>query len=127
MPGIHPVKYNTSNQQQWIAPFRGKNIVNCQKNRQEKESSLSDKKYLEVLGNKVLLEKRINIRASDYRFSDKKKYYIGEIKQKEKTCVSELFELSNQDDFNEKDIIVRNQKIIDTFIDYLKKEDLLID
>lgn len=97
------------------------------KNRQDKEGSLSDKKYLEVLGNKVLLEKRINIRASDYRFSDKKKYYIGEIKQKEKTCVSELLELSNQDDFNEKDIIIRNQKIIDTFIDYLKKEDLLID
>ena len=43
------------------------------KNRQDKEGSLSDKKYLEVLGNKVLLEKRINIRASDYRFSDKKK------------------------------------------------------
>ena len=96
------------------------------KNRQDKEGSLSDKKYLEVLGNKILLEKRINIRASDYKFSDKKKYYMGEIKQKEKTCVSELLELSIQNDFNENDIIMRNQKIIDAFIEYLKEEDLIV-
>jgi len=45
--------------------------------RQENERSLTDKKSLESLGNKALLEKSINIRASDYRFADKKKYYIG--------------------------------------------------
>lgn len=47
------------------------------RNRQDKEGSLSDGKNLESLGNKAILEKRINIRASDYRFADKTKYYIG--------------------------------------------------
>lgn len=36
------------------------------RNRQEKEHSLSNPRNIESLGNKVLLEKRINIRASDY-------------------------------------------------------------
>ena len=47
------------------------------RNRQDKEKSLSNKKNLEALGNKALLEKKINIRASDYRFADKVKYYVG--------------------------------------------------
>lgn len=45
--------------------------------RQENENSLSNSGKLESLGNKVLLEKKINIRASDYRFTDKTKYYKG--------------------------------------------------
>lgn len=45
--------------------------------RQENEKTLKDKNNLEKLGNKVLLEEGINIRASDYRFSDKIKYYKG--------------------------------------------------
>lgn len=49
------------------------------KNRHDKEKSLTDTKNLESLGNKAMLEKRINIRASDYRFEDKKKYYNGYI------------------------------------------------
>jgi len=49
------------------------------KNRQKIEKTLADEKSLEALGNKSLLEKRINIRATDYRFSDKVKYYKGEI------------------------------------------------
>lgn len=47
------------------------------KNRCDKEKSLSDPKEIESLGNKAILERRINIRASDYRFVDKKKYYDG--------------------------------------------------
>lgn len=47
------------------------------RNRNEKENSLTDARNVESLGNKALLEKRINIRASDYRFADKKKYYEG--------------------------------------------------
>ena len=47
------------------------------RNRQDKEQSLTDIRNLEALGNKALLEKRINIRAADYRFLDKKKYYLG--------------------------------------------------
>lgn len=42
------------------------------RNRQDKEKSLFDAKNLEPLGNKALLEKRINIGAADYRFEDKK-------------------------------------------------------
>ena len=49
------------------------------KGRQEKEHSLSNGRNLEALGNKALLEKRINIRASDYRFCDKKKILQGRI------------------------------------------------
>lgn len=45
------------------------------RNRHEKEHTLSNPRHVEALGNKALLEKRINIRASDYRFSDKVKYY----------------------------------------------------
>ena len=41
------------------------------RNRYEKEGSLTNPANVESLGNKVLLEKRINIRASDYRFCDK--------------------------------------------------------
>lgn len=95
------------------------------KNRQEKEETLSDKKYLEFLGNKALLEKRINIRASDYKFADKKRYYLGEIKQKEKTSIIELLDLAKKEKFNEEDILQRNQEIINSFIDYLKRENLV--
>ena len=37
------------------------------RNRQEKERSLSNSRNIEALGNKALLEKRINIRASSGR------------------------------------------------------------
>ncbi len=43
--------------------------------RAEVEDALHDHSSLEALGNKSLLEKRINIHASDYRFSHMKKYY----------------------------------------------------
>ena len=36
----------------------------------DKEKGLSNPQNVEILGNKVLLEKRLNIRASDYRFVD---------------------------------------------------------
>ena len=43
------------------------------RNRQDKENGLSNPQNLEILGNKVLLEKKLNIRASDYRFEAKVK------------------------------------------------------
>jgi len=55
------------------------------RSRQDKEKSLSDNKSLEMLGNKSLLEKRINISASDYRFSDKVKYYKGFVNSRNQT------------------------------------------
>ena len=100
------------------------------RNRNEKENSLSNPKNVESLGNKALLEKRINIRASDYRFEDKKKYYQGFTNNKgqikEGTGVVELLELTSESaDFTEKDILERYNNIMDSFIGYLKQNELL--
>lgn len=98
------------------------------RNRQENEKSLKNINNLESLGNKALLEKKINIRASDYRFGDKKKYYQGYEKGKiikEGTHIGELLEISERDDFVEKDIEDRNIKIREAFKNYLKENDLL--
>ncbi len=100
------------------------------KNRQENERTLSNTKYLEVLGNKSLLEKRINIRASDFRFNDKKKYFEGYTNsrgvEKEGTQIYELQKISEEkDDFEEKDIESRNKNIINEFLNYLKLNNLI--
>ena len=89
-------------------------------------SPLDDESSLELLGNKALLEKRINIRASDYRFEDKKNYYLGYVKGKEPTFNLELRQLAEiKSDFTEDDILERNEKIFDAFIDYLAQNNLL--
>lgn len=83
---------------------------------------------LELLGNKVLLEKRINIRASDYRFADKKKYYLGETNRKKDlhTFNLELLRLAKiKNDFIEDEILERNEKIFESFIKYLAENNLL--
>ncbi|MCD7835782.1 MAG: DUF262 domain-containing HNH endonuclease family protein [Lachnospiraceae bacterium] len=100
------------------------------KKRQENEKSLSDKSSLESLGNKALLEKNINIRASDYRFTDKIKYYQGYTtssgKQKTGTKVYELQKLSTLvSDYTEKDIVDRKNRIIEGFMQYLKDNGLV--
>lgn len=93
------------------------------------QDSLTDKRKVESIWNKVLLEKRINIRASDYKFEDKKKYYEwftnAKWQFKSWTNVSELRELLNKNEFSEKDIDTRKEKIIDSFVDYLGNIDLL--
>lgn len=91
---------------------------------------LSDPSNIEALGNKAMLEKRVNIRASDYRFSDKKKYYEGFVNDKgiEKvgTDNEELLKLARtRKDFTEGDITKRTDEIIDSFVDYLGELDLL--
>lgn len=99
------------------------------KNRQDIEHSLTNAKNIESLGNKVLLEKRINIRASDYKFVDKKKYYLGhQVKNgyKEGTKINELVDMANSmNDFVESDITKRTHNIIDSFIAYLGECNLL--
>lgn len=100
------------------------------RNRQDKEHSLTNAKNIDNLGNKVLLEKRINVRASDYRFEDKKKYYQGyknkRNKQVEGTSIKELMDLARSNsDFSEADILQRNAKIISSFINYLNRNSLL--
>lgn len=93
---------------------------------------LTNPESLECLGNKAMLEEYINIRASDYRFADKKKYYLGwqphgkGKKYQPGTFNSELRRLAEEsDDFTENDILDRNEKIFDAFIAYLREQDLL--
>lgn len=98
--------------------------------RQENEKSLSNLNQIESLGNKAILEKKINIRASDYRFEDKKKYYLGftndKGQKKDGTKILELQDFAkNKNDFTETDINARHDFIIDSFVDFLKQNDLL--
>ena len=123
----------------WAFTFSDQNLLSLESNfdiehiypkaRQQKEGTLKDYRSIELLGNKSLLEKRINIRASDYRFADKKKYYTGFTTpkgEKKPTEVVELIELADQlQDFTEADIKSRNQKILDSFIEYLKTNNLI--
>lgn len=100
------------------------------RNRQDKERSLQNPKNLEALGNKALLEKRINIRASDYRFEDKKKYYQGFTNSrgqvKKGTDIHELLSYAaSKSDFSESDIESRNTSIIKAFINFLNENGLL--
>jgi uncharacterized protein with ParB-like and HNH nuclease domain len=100
------------------------------KKRQENERKLSNIKNLESLGNKALLEEKINIRASDYRFEDKSKYYTGFTNDKNQikqgTLIQELKKIADSNnDFNENDIEIRNNLIINSFLDYLKNNNLI--
>lgn len=100
------------------------------KNRCDKEKSLSDPKKIESLGNKAILEKRINIRASDYRFIDKKKYYDGYENSygvsKEGTINHELRSMSAEMmDFIETNIDERREKILESFYKYIENNGLM--
>lgn len=100
------------------------------RNRQEKEHSLTDVRNVESLGNKALLEKRINIRAADYRFADKVKYYLGfensRKQKKEGTKIKELTDLAtNAKDFTETDIVQRKAKMIFKFQELMDENGLL--
>jgi len=101
------------------------------KERHNKENKLQNPDNLEELGNKILLEKSINIRAADYRFNDKKRYYIGysDAKGKEykKSIIAEYAYLTQKDDFLEEDIVERDKLIHEKFINYLRVEGLLKD
>lgn len=100
------------------------------KKRQENDKLLQNIRNLESLGNKAILEEKINIRASDYRFADKIKYYQGftnsKGQDKQSTINAELVNLaSSKNDFTEQDIENRNGKIIDGFISFLEGNELL--
>ena len=100
------------------------------KKRQENDRSLLNTKNLESLGNKALLEDKVNIRASEYRFADKIKYYQGFTNDKgqfkQGTIIAELKNLAvTNTDFTEKDIEDRNSNITEKFITFLKETDLI--
>ena len=98
--------------------------------RQENDKLLGNIKNLEALGNKSLLEDKINIRAADYRFSDKAKYYKGftndKGQHKSGSIISELVNLSTtKNDFSEQDIINRTEEITNQFISVLNQNNLI--
>jgi uncharacterized protein with ParB-like and HNH nuclease domain len=98
------------------------------KKRQEMEVGLKTESNLDSLGNKILLESSINIRASDYRFEDKKKIYSGEQRRgnyKDPSKVSEIVNLIGYVEFEEKQVVDRNEQILNRFFEYLKTEDLI--
>ena len=99
------------------------------RNRAEVQPSSTIQQRIELLGNKSLLEQRINIRASDYRFADKAALYKGRQTRKGKangTRIYELLEMADQQtDFTEDDIVRRNERILNGFIDYLDRCGLL--
>lgn len=101
------------------------------KKRNEMEKSLTDKWSVEKIGNKALLEKKINIRASDYRFSDKIKYYQGITNKKGETKKATIncelvYMAKNCEDFTEQDIKKRTELIISSFIEYLEQNNLIL-
>lgn len=101
------------------------------KNRQNTDGKLVNKRTLELLGNKSLLEKSINIRVSDFRFEDKIKKYKGYMsdsgKHIEGTKIQDLLTLDNRyRNFDEDDIVSRTILIIDTFMYYLDSENLFV-
>lgn len=96
--------------------------------RQYMENGLEDPSNLESIGNKILLEKSINISASDYSFKDKKKIYTGEMRRgrdKNPTKIYELLEIAKRDDFTENDIKDRKVKMLKSFFSYLEDKNLL--
>ncbi len=83
---------------------------------------------IESLGNKILLEASINLKASDYRFEDKKKIYSGEQrrgKNKEVSQIAEIAALVDYQEFGEQQIIDRQNNILNKFFEFLRREDLL--
>ena len=99
------------------------------KKRQELEKGLTNANLIESLGNKVLLESKINIKASDYRFEDKQKIYKAENRRgnyNEPSKISEVIKLANlNSDFNENNILSREKKIIDAFFDFVRIQNLI--
>lgn len=122
----------TNEQQAYLSleqPFEIEHIY--ARNRQDVDGGLNDKRNIERLGNKSLLEKSVNIRVSDFRFEDKVKKYKGYMNDQGKhidgTKIQDLLTIDTKyHDFNETDIETRNDLIINTFIDYLDSENLFM-
>ena len=98
--------------------------------RKENEKGLSNDRQIDLLGNKSLLEKRINIRASDYRFEDKTKYYQGFVNSRGRyigrTENLELKNISNvYKKFGEKEIVEMTNLFIDDCMNLLDKNGLI--
>lgn len=120
----------TNEQQEYLSLEQSFEIEHIYaKNRQDVDGNLIDRRNIERLGNKSLLEKSVNIRVSDFRFEDKVKKYKGYMNDKGKhidgTKIKDLLTIDTRyTNFNEADIESRNSLIIDEFIEYLSTENL---
>lgn len=97
---------------------------------EDDSSLLINSRNLESLGNKVLLEKSVNINARDKHFYEKKKWYLGELgNKKRKTKITEILKIvsenKNLQDFTEEMIQNRQKLILDKFMENLRKNNLL--
>ncbi len=120
----------TDDSQPLMSPETKLEIEHIYAKKRNEVDPLVNRANLEALGNKALLEKRVNIRAADYKFPDKRKYYEGYVggdgKEKAGTQVTELKNLvAKKTDFTEADIEARTGQIIDAFVDYLGDNGLL--
>lgn len=91
-------------------------------------NGISDKNLIESIGNKIILESSINIKASDFEFDVKKDFYLGKKRRgssKEPSKIVEVIELTTFKKFDESEIIERKLRIIDDFIKKLESENLL--
>ena len=98
------------------------------KKRQEMEKGLKSESKIDSLGNKILLEASINIKASDFRFEDKKKIYSGKQrrgKNNDASRIAEIADLICYPEFEEKQLMDRSVSILDKFFDFLQTEDLI--
>lgn len=91
--------------------------------------SFTNKNSLELLGNLALLEPGKNNNAASYRFTDKRKVYIG-FEKKGKfqagTLNRELQRLAQtQNDFTEMDIVKRNEQMIAEILAFVDKHNFL--
>ena len=115
----------TRPEQQVLDKFTKFDIEHIYPSRRMKEEPLAGRSY-ESLGNKSILERRINIRASDYRFQDKASYYLGKRNEHTGTDVQDLRVLAQTyEDFKEGDIMARTQNILNSFLGCLAAYNLL--
>lgn len=95
------------------------------RNRLKGDTAEMDRNFFEKLGNKALLEQRINIRASDYHYEDKIKCYQG-ANSKRRTKIYELLNIDQRyKTFSGNEIADRTSRIVNRFIEYLHQNNLL--
>ena len=95
------------------------------KKRQAVEHGLSDEAMLDAIGNKSILERTINVRATDYPWNVKRKIYRGEWEGWMRSHVCDLVRLAELPDFTEASIVKRTSEILDQFVGAVAKEGLL--
>ena len=79
--------------------------------------------YLDKYGNKVPLEYKLNILAGNKYFGEKKKIYLGENPDYEKSKVMDIIDIANTDksDWNQEDIKKRDKEFINIIYNFFKE------